>query len=202
MSRLEYQPQSSSDDNVEKNEELSVESSRYQRLSMPTETTEAETTSEASAEEETPEARERYVDQLLRNAPLLAVPLGFADRVMTALKKRVIPPNYQEGIGFVMALGVIACLILPLLAISVNFFVRIIIDTEERDSSARDFESAVEVLGDAIQQSPIVVIVIGVIILVGLAVLMSYLVRFVRGILVHAQKHPDQTSNTKGTLSL
>lgn len=65
---------------------------------------------------ETTSERLQYVEDLLRHAPLLSVPVGFAERVVAALRgKDTDDPDYRDAVGLVLGLlvsGVITVVML------------------------------------------------------------------------------------------
>src|SRR6188768_4257251 len=67
------------------------------------------------AESQTDEKRLHYVDRLLKSAPVLSAPRGFADRVMNRLKGATPhTPDYEQGTGIMVGLGAGSLFYLPI----------------------------------------------------------------------------------------
>ncbi len=97
-----------------------------------------------------------YVDRLLRSAPMLSAPLGFAERVIARLKAE--PPRivrYEEGTGIVLGLGAAAFIFLPILMTVAVILGLGLINEDFREATwetAGDFANGVV---DAIATSPV-----------------------------------------------
>lgn len=107
-----------------------------------------------------PEAHEEsdhlsYVDRLLRSAPMLSAPLGFAERVIARLKAE--PPRvirYEEGTGLVLGLGAVAFIFLPILMTVAVILGLGLIDEEFRESTWDTAGEVANSVVDAIAASP------------------------------------------------
>lgn len=184
MSRLEYDPSDRNREEEEREEarrqEENVPDAQRHRLALPDE--EAIAQNEADSEEK----RLRYIDQLLKNAPILAAPLGFADRVMDALRKQSqAHPLYRDALGIIAGLGILACLVLPLLGfLSLQVFI-IILDAAARDAAADDVREALNGAWTWLQDPSLntSTIILLLIIFLMFLLLSGYLLRFFRQIL-------------------
>jgi hypothetical protein len=129
-----------------------------------------------------------YVDRLLRSAPMLSAPLGFAERVIARLKAD--PPRvirYEEGTGIVLGLGAAAFIFLPILMTVAIVLGLGVVNEDFRETT---WETAGEVLtsiADAIAASP--VLTAGLIIMLMLFLGASgYFMWFWRGLIRTARR--------------
>lgn len=184
MSRLELNPNEMPQEEPESGAEIALPAesapAAFQRLALPDE-----------AFASTPaEERASYIDHLLRNAPLLATPVGFAERVVKAIKTRLHnQPNYRDGAGIVAALTITAFLVLPLLGLVVNIFFRLLTDANFPDNAANDIEAGLETLAMLLQNPTLLVVLVALII--PFLLLVAYVYRFWRGVLAAAPKSQD-----------
>jgi len=185
MSRLEYDPSDRNRDEEEREEsrraqEENATDAQLHRLALPDE----EAIAENEAESE--ERRLRYIDQLLKNAPILAAPLGFADRMMDALRKQSqAHPLYRDALGIIAGLGILACLVLPLLGYLTLQVFMIILDATARDAAADDVREALDSVWTWLQDPSLntSTIILLLIVFLMFLLLSGYLLRFFRQIL-------------------
>lgn len=164
MSRLEFQPDPNQDDELESALE---EDTASQRLAMP----------------ETAE-RLHYVENLLRNVPLLSVPIGFADRVMAVIKRQdPDDPNYQDGMGIVLGLLMAALIAIPLFGIVAWLFIRALVSLRAQATLVDDLESVftgVSLWLASLSADGVIVVPLIVAMVVGLMFFSGYVIWFVR----------------------
>ena len=142
MSRLEFTPDPNQEDEEALQQSLTdseQEESALNRMAMPE-------TTQTDKEEHDSARRLEYIDQLLRNAPLLSVSMGFADRVMAAIKRRTGgEPDYRDATGIILGLLMAALISLTLLGTPAYLIGRSIFSTSFRadlgDDLANFFES-------------------------------------------------------------
>jgi hypothetical protein len=140
------------------------------------------------AESQVDEKRLHYVDRLLKSAPMVSAPRGFAERVMNRLKGSTPhSPDYEQGTGIVVGLGAGSLVYLPLLATAVYILVRSILDSAFR---SRVWDIAGNIVAWIVAiPTDYPFIFAAVIIAVVIALIMSgYLVWFWRG-LIRSTRH-------------
>ncbi len=172
MSRLEFQPdpeQEPEDDAALQAEEQAAQN----RLALPG--------SEAAAASETA-VRLQQVEELLRNAPLLSVPIGFADRVLAVIKGQdQSDPDYQDAMGIVLGLLLAALIALPLFGTLAYLIGRAIVSASARTVLVSDLEavlSSIFVWLQGLSLGAAVLLPIALVILVALGLLSGYVFRF------------------------
>lgn len=174
MSRFDYQPESEHEEDYRAEEQENLQetsSSAEQRLGLPDQ--EAQISTE----------RLRYVEELLRSAPLLSVPMGFADRVVAALRgKDTDDPDYKDGLGLVLGLFVSLLTTLAMLGLPIYFLLRVVI-TGEADQTVDDISGYFEPLFGWIADAPAVIIPAAVVSLLFSLLLTGYVIWFVRSLL-------------------
>ena len=191
MSRLEYQP----DPNKEEAElPQPEETSGHHRLALPEqdEANEATLTSDNLAESGT---RLQQVEDLLRNAPLLSVPIGFADRVVAALKGQDrTHPDYQDGMGIILGLVMAILIAVPLLGSVAYFIGRAVVSAEARNTLLADIEGIFTPLLswiEGLSVSGVILVPLIVALLVGFSLLSGYVFWFVRSLIRTASSADD-----------
>jgi hypothetical protein len=130
MSRLENDP--AAKNHAQETDEMQqaqageqMPESAHHRLEMPEETV-------------GPSDRLLYVEHLLRSAPLLAVPFGFADRVVALLKKQAhTQPSYAQATGIVLGLAIAALVTVLPLGTLIYFLVRSLFSAGPRELALR-----------------------------------------------------------------
>lgn len=183
MSRLEFTPDPNQEDEEALQQSLTEsgqEESALNRLAMPE-------TTETDKEEHDSARRLEYIDQLLRNAPLLSVSMGFADRVMAAIKRRTGgEPDYRDATGIILGLLMAALISLTLLGTPAYLIGRSIFSASFRADLGNDlsnfFESITSWMSN-ISVNSTVLLPIGVVVIIGLVALSSYFIWFVKGLL-------------------
>ena len=180
MSRLEFTP----DPNQEDEEALqssmieNEEETALNRLAMP-ETADGESHEGAKGLE--------YIDQLLRNAPLLSVSMGFADRVVAAIKRRQGgEPDYRDATGIILGLLVTALISIPLLGTPAYLIGRSVFSSSFRASLGDDLVSFLESITSwttNISVNSTVLLPISVVVVIALVALSTYFIWFVKGLL-------------------
>lgn len=198
MSRLEFTPDPNQEDEEALQSSLadsSQEESAHSRLAMPETTDEGDEGFESREEHESTRRLE-YIDQLLRNAPLLSVPMGFADRVVAAIKRRTgTEPDYRDATGIVLGLLMTALISIPLLGTPAYLIGRSIFSANFRadlgDDLANFFEGITSWMSN-ISVNSTVLLPIGLVVVIALIALSSYFVYFVKGIL-NADTSEEQT---------
>lgn len=174
MSRLEFQPDPEQEQAPDEASSTQHQAAS-QRLAMP-----------ENAEESTADlsARFQQVEDMLRHAPLLSMPIGFADRVLAAIKgQRPSDPDYQDALGIILGLFLAVLVALPLLGIPAYLIARSIISADYRDTLVSDLGSVLGTIFVGLQSSSLgVLVLIPVLIamLVGFGLLSGYLVRFLK----------------------
>jgi hypothetical protein len=184
MSRLEFTPDPNQEDEEALESSLAgkaQEESALNRLAMP-ETGDAD---EGESHEST--RRLEYIDQLLRNAPLLSVPMGFADRVVAAIKRRTGgEPDYRDATGIVLGLMMTALITIPLLGTPAYLIGRSIFSPSFRADLGDDLINFFENLTSwmtNISVNSTILLPIGVVVIIALVALSSYFIWFVKGLL-------------------
>lgn len=168
MSRLEYQP-----NREDENEDLFLneeqEQDTEQRLAAPD------------------DRRLQQVEQMLRQAPLLSVPIGFADRVLAALKGQdKSSPDYQNGLGIVLGIFLAALLAVPLFGTPIYLIGRAIASGEGIQSTFEEVAATLASVWDWLVAVPLssgflLPFIIGA--LIGFGLLSGYIFWFVRSTL-------------------
>lgn len=120
------------------------------------------------AEPEVQEENEHlnYVDRLLRSAPMLSAPLGFAERVIARLKAD--PPRvirYEEGTGIVLGLGAVAFIFLPILMTLTIILGLGLINEDFREETWDTVGDVLSEVADAIATSPVLTAFVIVVVL-------------------------------------
>jgi hypothetical protein len=184
MSRLEFTPDPNQEDEEALQSSLvgkEQEESALNRLSMP----ETADVNEEESHEST--RRLEYIDQLLRSAPLLSVPMDFADRVVAAIKRRTGgEPDYRDATGIVLGLMMTALISIPLLGTPAYLIGRSIFSPSFRadlgDDLGNFFEGITSWMTN-ISVNSTVLLPLGVVVIIALVALSSYFVWFVKGLL-------------------
>lgn len=113
-----------------------------QRLAAPAENTQEqiqENTQQVS------DASFQQVDHLLKTAPTVASPRGFADRVMALIKKQAqLYPTYSEGTGIVLGLTAAALVTIPVLGTILFLTTQAIVNQSLRITLIREVSNAIE----------------------------------------------------------
>lgn len=168
MSRLEFQPnREDENDDLLLNEEL--EHDAEQRLAAPD------------------DRRLQQVEQLLRQAPLLSVPIGFADRVLAALKGQdKSSPDYQNGLGIVLGIFLAALIAVPLFGTPIYLIGRAITTGQGVPNAFEDVAAALASVWDWLVEIPfssgiLLPFVIGT--LIGFGLLSGYIFWFLKSTL-------------------
>ncbi len=173
MSRLEYRP----DPNQEDEEALQAaadeaEIAAHHRLALPDD-----------AEEDN--KRFQAVENLLRNAPLLSVPIGFADRVIAALKgQNSTDPDYQDAMGIIIGLFLAALIAVPLFGTPAYLIGRALFSDAALSTLIADLETVLTTIMvwlQTVSLGPAFVILL-LVSLVGVGLLSGYVLRFVKGL--------------------
>ncbi len=186
MSRLEFDPEKDheSEEDFQPQPEEQVS---YHRLAL------SEDEAAAAAAEA---SRLQYVEQLLRNAPLLSVPIGFADRVVAAIRGQDHDnPNYQDAIGIVLGLLFAALIAIPLFATPVYLTGRAILSGESRDTILTELESVMSSLLiwlESLSLTPVIFIPLALVILVGLVLVSGYVFWFFKTLLRSGRSNIQQ----------
>ncbi len=173
MSRWEYQP----DPQEQPDEEQQLANQRdaqaaAQRLSLP----ETDEQNEASTE------RLHYIENLLRTAPLVSVSVGFADRVIAAIRGQDTDnPDYRNGLGIVLGLMISMVFLLTVIALPAYLFLLAVLSTDT-EQAVNDFgtflSDQADVIGAFIFNPPILVIfILGTL---GSMTLVMFVLRFMR----------------------
>lgn len=151
MSRLEQDPMRNKydhleDENLQASEFDETRLQAGQRLAAPSEQEmPLQTASQAD------ESLERFhqVDHLMKNAPTVASPRGFADRVLALIKKQAqIYPKYSEGTGIVLGLTAAAMVTIPILGTILFMTTQAIINESLRGTLLREMGNIIEVVTD------------------------------------------------------
>jgi hypothetical protein len=192
MSRLEQDPMDKNNamtqsahkyDHLQDDETIAIESgleatAAAQRLSTPDNQL-SESTADPAFE------NLQRVDHLLKTAPLLAAPLGFADRVIGLLKKQVNQyPNYSEGTGIVLGLVSVAMVVIPLLGTAIFLVTQAIISQSVRGTLIREISALIETVA-AWGQNPTISLPIAILMLLAIlpfTALSGYLFWFFNGV--------------------
>lgn len=174
MSGYEYQPDPERDDeeifDAQQAENTTPETAE-QRLGVPEE--------QANDNLE----RLRYVEELLRSAPLIAVPMGFADRVMAALRgKDSNDPDYRDAMGIVMGLLFSIIFTLAVLGLPAYYIITAVL-TGDAATVLADVTGFLEVFVGWLAGLPLVLLPAAAASVVGVVVLSGYVLWFVRGLL-------------------
>ena len=186
MSRLEFDPQKGheSEDDFQPQPD---EQASHHRLALP------EDEAAAAAAEAN---RLQYVEQLLRNAPLLSVPIGFADRVVAAIKGQDHDdPNYQDATGIVLGLLFAALIAIPLFATPVYLTGRALLNGESRTAILAELESVMSsflLWLESLSLTPIIFIPLALAVLVGLILVSGYVLWFFRSLLKSGRSNVQQ----------
>lgn len=191
MSRLEYQPNPQQDPDPNRDSMAEQSPNAARRLSAPT---------PAQAADPTPESSTRFhqVEEMLRKAPLLSVPIGFADRVLAAIKRQnPANPNYQDAMGIILGIFLAALLAIPLLGTPSYLIGRAIINADYRDTLIDDLGNLAErvFIGlETLSFNLIWLIPILAILALLFGFLSTYLYRFIKSVLQAAQAEASNES--------
>lgn len=165
MSRLEQDPMRKKFDHLEDEGVHEPEETRLQagqRLAAPAENMQ-DNAKQAS------DAAFQQVDHLLKTAPMVASPRGFADRVLALIKKQAqLYPTYSEGTGIVLGLTAAALVTIPILGTILFLTTQAIVNQSLRITLIREVSRAIETVAVWVQ-SPSVSLPIAL--LMGIAIL-------------------------------
>ncbi|NDJ86660.1 MAG: hypothetical protein GYB66_12300 [Chloroflexi bacterium] len=139
----------------------------------------------AMSDDEANATRLQQVEHLLRNAPLLSVPIGFADRVIASLKGHENGhPRYEDALGIVLGLSFAALIAIAVMGTLALLIFQVLLETATITDLAEGigdaFETVIPVAG--ITLDPSVAIPLGILIGIGLLLFSGYAVRVIRGI--------------------
>lgn len=187
MSRFEYQPdpERDEDDNLNTqphNEEIPLVPAE-QRLGLAED--------ELGDAETTPENRERlrYVEDLLRNAPLISVSVGFAERVMAAIRgKDTNDPDYRDALGVITGLLISILFTLAVFGIPAYYLITSVISGDAA-AAIDDLVQLTESFVAGFANLPLVLLPAAAAAVIGVIILSGYVVWFIRGLLT--TKSPD-----------
>ncbi len=156
MSRLEQDPMRKKFDHLEDEVVHEPEETRLQagqRLAAPAENTQEniqDNTKQAS------DAAFQQVDHLLKTAPVVASPRGFADRVLALIKKQAqLYPTYSEGTGIVLGLTAAALVTIPILGTILFLTTQAIVNQSLRVTLIREVSRAIETVAVWVQNPSI-----------------------------------------------
>jgi hypothetical protein len=174
MSQYEFQPDPERDEdenlNAQPQEDTAADTAE-QRLGIP----EAATAEHAE--------RLRYVEDLLRNAPLIAVPVGFAERVVAALRgKDSDDPDYRDAMGIVIGLLVSILITLAVLGLPAFYIITAVL-TGDAATVLADVTGFLGMFVGWLGDLPAVLLPAAVAAVIGVVLLSGYVVWFVRGLL-------------------
>ena len=181
MSRLEQDPMRKDfnqleDEAVHELDETQLQAG--QRLAALAESTQ-ENTQQAS------DASFQQVDHLLKTAPTVASPRGFADRVLALIKKQAqMYPTYSEGPGIVLGLTAAAFVTIPILGTILFLAPQAIVNQSLRVTLIREISNAIETVALWLQ-SPTISLPIALLMVVAIlpfTALSGYLFWFFNGL--------------------
>lgn len=176
MSRLEYRPEQEDEEILQQAAE-EEEATSHHRLAMP---------------DEEDSKRFQSVEQLLRHAPLLSVPIGFADRVIAAIKgQNNQDPDYQDAMGIIIGLFLAALIAVPLFGTPAYLIGRALVSSAALSTLIADLETMLTTVMLWLQGfslSPVVVLPMLLITLVGLGLLSGYVFRFLKELVEAAEE--------------
>lgn len=174
MSRLQYEPQDQNQPEPDDSMQL-----KRDRLGV----------SEDAAQSTQPEEKRlQYVDRLLKSAPMLAAPLGLADRVIARLKGSTPrTPNYSDGAGIMVGLSAASFIAIPILATIVFLLARSFFDEEVRTDVLDSMGNALSWVVGLPAEYPFISTLLLIALLLFLA-MSGYLVWFWRGLVRSAKK--------------
>lgn len=143
MSRLEQDPMRKKfsqleDEGVQAGEQEQTQLQAGQRLAAPAEDVQENT-------QQNSDASFQQVDHLLKTAPVVASPRGFADRVLALIKKQAqIYPTYSEGTGIVLGLSAAALVTIPILGTILFLTTQAIVNQSLRVTLIHEISEAIE----------------------------------------------------------
>ncbi len=136
----------------------------------------------SDVEPEITNERLSYIENLLRNAPLVSVSVGFADRVMAALRGEDNQnPTYRNGLG--IALGLLFSILFLMIGIGIpSYLFLMLVVTVGRSKAVEQFRETAKTIFVPIEQialtPPIVVMLLGLSFI--MLLLTIFVIRFVR----------------------
>lgn len=176
MSRWESQPnpQEQPDDELHAAEELETQAAA-QRLSLP----------DNEEQQDTSNERLQYIENLLRKAPLVSVGMGFAERVMAALRRQEPDnPDYRDGVGIVLGLLISLVFVLSVIGLPTYLFLLAVLSTDRQqaiDDTSEFLADQSKIIGDFLLNPPILVVL--TLAVLGSMTLALFVIRFMRDLL-------------------
>ena len=175
MSRFDYQqpdPEHEDEQRAAESQAESLESTAEQRLGL------AEDESGVNVE------RLRYVEDLLRKAPLISVPIGFAERVVAAIKgKDTDDPDYNDALGLVLGLLISIIITLAALGFPAYFIITAVL-TGDATTVIADVTDFFGNFVGWMADLPVILLPAAAASVLGVIFLSGYVLWFVRGLLM------------------
>ncbi|MBI5931489.1 MAG: hypothetical protein HY862_19435 [Chloroflexi bacterium] len=159
MSRLEQDPMRKKynhldDEATQVDDAVESRLQAGQRLAAPADNTRHEEDSQSAVDASL--ERFQQVDHLMKTAPIVASPRGFADRVIGLLKKQAqIYPNYSEGTGIILGLAAAALVIIPVLGTALFLTTQAIVNQSLRVSLIHEASHVIEAVATWVQNPSI-----------------------------------------------
>ena len=174
MSKFDFQPDAEHEEGQfqpEENESPLASSSAEQRLGL------------SDQDAQISNERLRYVEELLRSAPLLSVPMGFADKVVAALRgKDTNDPDYKDGLGLILGLVVSIITTIGLFGVPAFLIMRVLI-TGDASTIVDDIRNFFDPIFGWIVDSPLVLLPVLLFAALSIVMLTGYFVWFMRDLM-------------------